>query len=101
MSDIKIIALCSLLVAAIGVVWRIIHDTKKRPKVVVVTKDKAPASDAELIADDGAQFSISPQTGFAYVPSNYTGTLFIVRHLQTRKELTRFTLKTGLNEVSI
>jgi len=100
MKDVKVvIALCSLLVAVVGLTWTIRRDSKDPPTVVVTTK-KAPAAEAELVAADGAQFSISPRTGSAYPPASYIGTLFIVRHVQTRMELTRFILKTGLNEVS-
>ena len=94
------IGLASLLVAVGAFVWTILRDTRKRAKVFV-TKDKVPASDAELVADDGAQFSISAQTGIAHPPPNYVGTLFIVRNLQTRKELARFILRHGLNEINI
>lgn len=94
-----IVALCSLVVAVIGVGWTIHRDSKDPPKVVVTTQ-KMPAVEAELVAADGAQFSISPKTGSAYPPGSYVGSLFIVRHSQSRLELTRFTLKSGLNEVS-
>ena len=94
-----LIALGSLLVGIMALIWTIWRDTKKRPKVVV-TRDKTPASDAELVADDGAQFSISSQTGIAHVPGNYVGTIIIVRHLNTRRELTRFALRSGLNEIN-
>jgi hypothetical protein len=100
MKDTKvIIALCTLLVAVFGLVWTIRRDSREPPKVVVTT-GKVPAAEAELVAADGAQFSISPRTGYAYPPATYIGMLFIVRHVETRKELTRFMLKDGLNEVS-
>ena len=95
-----IIPLIGLLVTTAGFAWKVRHDIKKSP-MVVVTKDGAPAPDVELIANDGAQFSIDPKTGLAHVTDGYIGTLVIVRQSQSRKELGRFTLKAGWNEVSL
>jgi len=94
------IGVCSLVATVIGVIWAIYRDLRRRPEVVV-TRDRTPLAEAELIADDGAQFSVSPQTGFAHPPYTYIGRLFIVRHVQSRRELARFNLQAGLNEVNI
>ena len=94
-----VIAFCGLLVAVVGLLWRIGRSlVKKRPKVIV-TKDGMPGADAELVADDGAQFAISAHTGCAYPAQSYIGALFFVRNRRSRKELARFILKAGLNEV--
>ena len=104
MKDTKvIIALISLVVAIAGLLWMIRRDTLPQPEspTVVVTMDKTPVTNAQLIAQDGAQFPFAERTGIAHVPPRYLGQLIVVRDGQSLKELSRFILKGGLNEIAL
>ncbi len=94
------IGLCSLLVAVASLIWAVSRSSKKRPQVVV-TKDGIPATFAHLVTKEGLRFPVSATTACSPIPSCHVGELIIVRHVRSGKELARFTLKPGFNEITL
>src|SRR5690348_9513819 len=94
------VAILSLAVAAASFGWSVYRGSAGTSSVLI-TFGRAPATNTELVMVDGAQFSPDSRSGLVSVPRAYVGTLVFVRDQSSHREVARFILRSGLNEISL